>query len=294
VLIAELTRHRIEAAAAKDRRAPYICPGCGSSVILRRGPVRIAHFAHRPGVGCEYAVGETQAHMTAKRLFCDAFRARGLRSEVEYQIGNQRADVVVWSPAGRMAVVELQHTNLDVEELRNRIRNYRSKDVPQIWVPFVRPEVFDYRKKEQYDPDRRLDFERNFRSLALVRKILDYGPDFPRWETGSYEIPDRLSSPSVVEHYSIRPFERYLSKIYGDRLWFYDETILSIFMGSFEQTAVAREGGYDSDGEYHDDSYYFSNRWKQLNLGISTPLSNVRLAFTKMYLGLNIVSGDER
>lgn len=299
MLIAELSGDRVEAAATVDRRAPYICPGCGSSVILRRGQVRIAHFAHRPGVGCDYAVGETLAHMTAKRLFCDTFRARGLRSEVEYPMGDQRADVVVWSPADKMAVIELQHTNLEVEELRFRIRKYRSKGIPQIWLPFVRPQVFDYGKEEKYDPRyvpaRRLDFSTDFRSLALIRQVLDYGPDFPRWEKGGYEtsineIPDRLVNPSVVEHYSIRPFERYLSKIYGNRFWFYDQKTSSIFMGSFEPTAVFLGGGYDSDGNYHDESCYFSKRWKQLNLGTSTLLSNVRLVFTEKYLGLEIVS----
>ncbi len=44
---------------------PYRCPGCSAEVVLRRGEVRRAHFAHRHGEGCS---PDSAAHRAAKRL----------------------------------------------------------------------------------------------------------------------------------------------------------------------------------------------------------------------------------
>lgn len=47
-----------------DPDASYRCPGCGSRLILRRGELRRAHFAHRRGDGCS---AESALHRAAKR-----------------------------------------------------------------------------------------------------------------------------------------------------------------------------------------------------------------------------------
>ncbi len=49
----------LTSAAQASRYGRYSCPACGKPVFLRHGNVRIAHFAHRPGVGtpeCELFV----------------------------------------------------------------------------------------------------------------------------------------------------------------------------------------------------------------------------------------------
>lgn len=47
-----------------DPEGSYRCPGCGVGLILRRGEVRRAHFAHRGGDGCST---ESTLHRAAKR-----------------------------------------------------------------------------------------------------------------------------------------------------------------------------------------------------------------------------------
>lgn len=42
----------------------YRCPGCGSDLIVRKGKLRRAHFAHRRGDGC---AAESTLHRAAKR-----------------------------------------------------------------------------------------------------------------------------------------------------------------------------------------------------------------------------------
>lgn len=49
----------LTSAAQASRYGQYSCPACGKPVFLRHGNVRVAHFAHRPGVGtpeCELFV----------------------------------------------------------------------------------------------------------------------------------------------------------------------------------------------------------------------------------------------
>lgn len=46
----------------------YYCPGCGEEVILRRGEVKVAHFAHKSGTNCTQ---ESILHKTAKKLIIE-------------------------------------------------------------------------------------------------------------------------------------------------------------------------------------------------------------------------------
>lgn len=48
-----------------DPAVPYLCPGCGAPLRLRRSHVRRAHFAHRRGEGC---ATESLLHRAAKEL----------------------------------------------------------------------------------------------------------------------------------------------------------------------------------------------------------------------------------
>ncbi len=51
----------------------YRCPGCGSPVVLRRGPVRAAHFAHKASAFCS---PETALHRGVKTLVATMLRRR--------------------------------------------------------------------------------------------------------------------------------------------------------------------------------------------------------------------------
>jgi len=141
MLVAHLQQQRVEASRDLVRGADYRCPGCGVGVVLKKGEIKIAHFAHRVADGdCTFSQGETVGHMEAKRLFGEALRRRGLKAEYEYIIGDQRADVAGWAPDGKLFAVEVQHTSLPEAELARRIAGYVEKGVPQLWVPFIRKE----------------------------------------------------------------------------------------------------------------------------------------------------------
>ena len=51
--------------AEKRKRKRYFCPACQDTVILRKGEIKTAHFAHKVSEICNQ---ETILHKTAKQL----------------------------------------------------------------------------------------------------------------------------------------------------------------------------------------------------------------------------------
>jgi competence protein CoiA len=85
--------------------------------------------------------------LEAKKLVRDALVTRGLRAEVEYIVsvlpGDRRADVMLWSSAGAMLAIELQHTSIGLEEIEARAFSYARAGIAQIWIPFLSSSVLD-------------------------------------------------------------------------------------------------------------------------------------------------------
>ena len=128
--------------AADDaaRSDAHCCPGCGAAVHLKRGTIIVAHFAHRRGLACAWARGETVQHMAAKRALAGAFAARGLEVAIEAELlsseGDRRADVLVARPGGGVRVaIEVQHSALALGAIERRTRAYAAAGVGVIWVP---------------------------------------------------------------------------------------------------------------------------------------------------------------
>jgi hypothetical protein len=145
MLVALCEGSRITAAAA-ERGAQYHCPSCGKALVLKKGRVVVHHFAHKPPILCDWARGETLAHLEAKRIVHEALTARGVRAELEYTVetlpGDRRADVMAWSPKGRMIAIELQHTSISADEITERAFAYARAGAAQIWISFLPPQVW--------------------------------------------------------------------------------------------------------------------------------------------------------
>lgn len=233
MLVAELNEERIEAENA-ERGLAYVCPECRLEVVLKRGRIRIAHFAHRPPTNCEWAKGETPAHLQAKKLFRDTFAAHGLRSEVEFVVpslpNDRRADVMVWLPTGEQVAIELQHTPIGIQEIESRSFSYATAGIAQIWIPLLRPKVLD-----------RAEFcTIGKRHLVLIRK------------------------------YPARPFERFIHALHYGELWFYNPADCAMWSGHFDKHQIMEEERYwrNESGEEMSAGGlpYISKRWKELTL----------------------------
>ena len=110
----------------------FLCPTCDDEVILRRGDIRVPHFAHKPDTGCS---GEEVLHKTAKHMICHMYNSFGrvsifrrcpncrrpyespffkdyeIRAETEYTVGPYRADVACLKDEKLHAVIEVRDTH---------------------------------------------------------------------------------------------------------------------------------------------------------------------------------------
>ena len=130
-----------------DRDDEFKCPSCKAEVTLKRGPKRVAHFAHKSNQGCAYGKGESLAHLKAKLLISEAFQNRGLTSHVEHTIQMEgearRADVYVKSPNSSASyAIEIHNTNQSNLEIRRRNISYSKFNTRVIWVPIVRNSIY--------------------------------------------------------------------------------------------------------------------------------------------------------
>jgi hypothetical protein len=102
----------------KDHPWGY-CPGCGQYVVAKRGEIVCHHFAHEGGVDCDpWAEHETAWHL--------GWKGFASVNNVEKNVATHRADIVLEDGT----VVELQHSGISPEEIREREAVYEK----MIWL----------------------------------------------------------------------------------------------------------------------------------------------------------------
>ena len=122
---------------AKDvvkENGPFYCSFCNEEMILRKGMVKIPHFAHKQGSTCAYSTGETLEHEWAKlNLFMTAEKM-GINAFIEKKLSDHvRADVLL-DFGDRKVAVEFQKSGMSVEQCKQRLQNYKETGIPVIWV----------------------------------------------------------------------------------------------------------------------------------------------------------------
>lgn len=137
---------KIASDATKGER--HSCPNCNGELVLKQGRKVVHHFAHKSPVNCSWQHGETRAHMNAKLLIERSLRNRGLQVEVEHIVptltGDRRSDVSLWHPQNNSHFAfELQHSSISVPEIECRAYSYAQAGITQIWIPFLRPIVWE-------------------------------------------------------------------------------------------------------------------------------------------------------
>ena len=244
MLVAVLNGLRIEAELA-DRGLAYKCPNCTQSVILKRGRIKVAHFAHKPPTNCIWASNETLAHLESKKIFRDAAILRGLRSEVEFTVpslpDDRRADVMIWSPSRVQVAIELQHSNIDLKEIERRSFSYARAGIAQAWVPFL-----------------------NSKSMAAA-----------------IETDEGADGDKLIARYSARPFERWCHALHRGHLWFYEPRKKVLWRGHFDRHEiwVEESNWYSPEGEEMSAGgfYRVSKRWKELTLWGPYSVDQIRI-----------------
>jgi competence CoiA-like predicted nuclease len=136
MLVARLKGQRITASQSCEYGLDYQCPD-GHEMILKRGDFVVPHFAHKSITECRWSVGETVHHMIAKDHFRQAMNALGIPAELEWVVGDQRADVMIFANGAPHTALELQHCKISPYYLQQRREGYQSKGLKQAWIRII-------------------------------------------------------------------------------------------------------------------------------------------------------------
>lgn len=115
--------------------APFKCPMCGNETILRKGKVKIHHFAHKPPVSCEYGKGESEAHRKCKQSIYSCLKQDPNVSECELEknFGKVVSDVFFIHNGVKIAI-EVQISNLTMDRIIERTKAYHDLGVYVLWL----------------------------------------------------------------------------------------------------------------------------------------------------------------
>ena len=93
--IRQRDRHKVAAWDQQKSDGPFSCPLCVEETILKKGTMKVHHFAHKPPITCEYGRGETEQHRECKLTIFEGLRGhqRFRDVEIERSMGTVRPDV---------------------------------------------------------------------------------------------------------------------------------------------------------------------------------------------------------
>lgn len=230
MLAANLQGIRVDATSC-EKGPSYECPRCQREVVLKKGRIKIAHFAHKPPTDCSWASAETQAHLGAKVVLRDAFRAMGYMADYEVPLlstgGDRRADVLVKSPDGRRQwAIEVQHTPILYDAMESRTKGYMAANAPVLWLGILSPKMRD-----------------------------DASP---------------TSGGMLIRQYTIRPWEKWAQALAFGELWYIDPAEGTLWRGTFSDYLIHVEATswFESGGEERYAGGYSrrSKKWRTLML----------------------------
>lgn len=141
---------KVLARDSERNQAPFGCPGCGRVVTLKKGNIKVHHFAHLPPVTCVLGRGESEMHFRAKLDIYDALARESNVSDLELEkaLGTARADVYAVISGTRVAI-EIQRSTLTVNDITTRTLNYHRQGIAVLWLALSSPRL----QEERFSPN---------------------------------------------------------------------------------------------------------------------------------------------
>lgn len=118
-----------------ERGDKYVCPECESILILKRGRIKEAHFAHKPDAECSYSGNETVLHLKIKREIYEALviHPNCHRPELERRLDGVRPDISLY--IGRCPVaIEIQRSDIGIDAIAKRTTRYSELGIWLVWI----------------------------------------------------------------------------------------------------------------------------------------------------------------
>lgn len=115
---------------------PFSCPECEQFVVLKKGSVKIHHFAHKPPILCSYGKGESEEHRQCKVEMFERLDKEPSVSgcEMEKNLGTIRPDIFFFLRKTPVAI-EVQLSTLSLEQIIYRTIEYLQKGIHVLWLP---------------------------------------------------------------------------------------------------------------------------------------------------------------
>lgn len=158
--------------AEKNDGNTYFCPHCRTRVTLKKGPIRIHHFAHESTANCLFkAVGESVEHANMKENFFKYLQKYCPDLKVEMEkvlIPGRRADMVI-EENNQTFVVEFQASKIETSELIARTKDYNESEIPVLWVFHIgRVKLDDFKNNQTQRISNELVYLNNADSLYVL------------------------------------------------------------------------------------------------------------------------------
>ena len=130
----------VEAWSQKESSGLFACPSCGGEVILRGGRRRLDHFAHVAERKCLHDLGESENHRRCKAELwvCLADAPHVSDVQLERPLGEVRADVSA-NINGVPVAIEIQLSNLSVDDIIRRTKEYTRRGIYVLWLARWKP-----------------------------------------------------------------------------------------------------------------------------------------------------------
>ena len=127
---------RVHAWEEAKTSAPWVCPECSGGLILKKGPIKVDHFAHKTSAICAYGEAESEEHYRCKiSIYTELRNHPGVSfcavEHTKFKI--VRPDVFVVFNNEQIAI-EVQRSNLSEEKIEARTAAYASLGVSVLWV----------------------------------------------------------------------------------------------------------------------------------------------------------------
>lgn len=140
---------KVFASRSDKEQGPYNCPGCRHELVLRKGKIKVHHFAHKPPYHCQRGEGESDAHRKCKESIYDALSkcAHVTDLDVEVSLGEVIADVYC-KISNVPVAIEVQRSNLSVNEITARTLAYERLGIHVLWLALFNSKLGN----EKYSP----------------------------------------------------------------------------------------------------------------------------------------------
>jgi competence protein CoiA len=141
---------KVFASESSKEESPFQCPCCEQELVIRKGNIKIHHFAHKPPFNCSHGEGETEAHRRCKELIYKALKTRQNVTDldVEANLGRLIPDIYAVIRSVPVAI-EVQRSKISVNEITRRTAEYHSKGINVLWLALFNDKLYN----EKYSPN---------------------------------------------------------------------------------------------------------------------------------------------